>query len=434
MRRILPIIALFSLCGATAQEYIPSYGLERPRSEIRIYPTAEEAAAAGRGADRYCTPLTEWSRKGNTFSTHFTLPFAWINRQVLFRLERASCDYEIRVNGRTAAYNADGNAPAEVDLTKLAKEGRNTLEVVLSEPAAAAVLESWKEHPAPEIGQAWVMSQPTLRIRDIRSRTRIGEDGDATAEVAVVVKTGSLNPRTSRLHYTLLSPSGETVTTGTRSVTLGMRGEDTVRFLARIPYDSLWSDARTTQYRLLLKTQHEGRYVEYIDRPIGFRSIAMQEDGTMEINGRSVTLRTREVPGNLTPEQVADLQRTGCNTIRLLPGPVSEQMLTACDTCGMYVIAQTPVDTRRSGDSRRVGGNPSNNPAWRDAYIERAENCYYTLQGHPSVVAFSLATCSANGINLYESYLRMKKLPEQRPFIYPEAAGEWNSDRLKTSN
>lgn len=83
-------------------------------------------------------------------------------------------------------------------------------------------------------------------------------------------------------------------------------------------------------------------------------------------------------------------------------------MLTACDTCGMYVIAQTPVDTRRSGDSRRVGGNPSNNPAWRDAYIERAENCYYTLQGHPSVVAFSLATCSANGINLYESYLRMK--------------------------
>ena len=49
MRRILPIIALFSLCGATAQEYIPSYGLERPRSEIRIYPTAEEAAAAGRG-------------------------------------------------------------------------------------------------------------------------------------------------------------------------------------------------------------------------------------------------------------------------------------------------------------------------------------------------------------------------------------------------
>lgn len=194
MRRILPIIALFSLCGATAQEYIPSYGLERPRSEIRIYPTAEEAAAAGRGADRYCTPLTEWTLEGNTFSTHFTVPFAWINRQVLFRLEWASCDYEIRVNGRTAAYNADGNAPAEVDLTKLAKEGRNTLEVVLSEPAVAAVLESWKEHPAPEIGQAWVMSQPTLRIRDIRSRTRIGEDGDATAEVAVVVKTGSLNP------------------------------------------------------------------------------------------------------------------------------------------------------------------------------------------------------------------------------------------------
>ena len=76
-----------------------------------------------------------------------------------------------------------------------------------------------------------------------------------------------------------------------------------------------------------------------------------------------------------------------------------------------------------------MGGNPSNDPAWREAY-ERAANSYHTTELHPSVIAFSLATQSSNGINLYESYLAMKKSHETRPFIYPEAGGEWNSDPL----
>ena len=91
-----------------------------------------------------------------------------------------------------------------------------------------------------------------------------------------------------------------------------------------------------------------------------------------------------------------------------------------------------PVDTRRSGLSRRKGGNPSNDPAWQGAYIERAEAVYHTAKRHPSVIGFALARQSANGINLYETYLHMKRFDEIRPFVYPDAEGEWNSDRLLT--
>ena len=84
----------------------------------------------------------------------------------------------------------------------------------------------------------------------------------------------------------------------------------------------------------------------------------------------------------------------------------------------------------RSGDSRRKGGNPSNDPAWRGAYLERAETSYHTAKRHPSVVAFSLARRAANGICLYETYLAMKRHGDRRPFLYPEAAGEWNADTL----
>ena len=432
MRSILSIIALFSCCTLAAQEYIPTYGREPMRGELLVYPSAREAAEADGSDNKYFKHLNEWTQKGNSFTTDFTVPFAWANRQVLFRLGWASADYEIRVNGEAVAYNSDCNAPAEFNLTRHAKEGRNTLEVILSSPSKVERLESWKNDASPAIGAAWVMSQPTLRIRDILTKTwRSTEEGDnVMAEVGLVVKSEALNPRTSRVHYELLSPAGKTSATGYKDIKLNMRGEDTLRFLARIPDSLLWSPEKTTRFTLRVKTQHEGRYMEYIEVPLGFRTVEVQ-NGQLAVNGTPVTLRTREVPAHASADEIAALRGQGYNTLKLLPGPVAPTLYGTCDTLGMYVIVQAPIDTRSSGESRRIGGNPSNAPEWLGAYVERTADSYHASKRHPSVIAFSLATQSANGINLYESYLDMKKSGDPRPFIYPDAAGEWNSDKLE---
>lgn len=431
MRTILSILALFSLCGLNAQEYIPSYGLDAPRGSLTVHPTATSAATGSTADNRYLTRLTQWEQNGDIFSTAFTVPFAWINRQIFFCLEHASGDYEVRINGRKTAYNADGNTPATINITKQVGEGRNLIEIIVAQPSPTALLESWKEASAPSISGASVMSQPTMHIRDVLTSTRLSEDGDATAEIAVVVKSDALNPRTSRICYDLLTPSGQNAATGHTDITLDMRREDTVRFLARIPKDSLWSAARPTLYTLKLKTQHEGRFEEYVQMPVGFRSATVEEQ-RMCINAEPVTLRVREVPGNIRPAELTALRNEGYNTFKLLPGPVSEPLLDSCDRWGVFVIAQAPIDTQRSGESRRIGGNPTNDPQWKEAYIERTANSYHATKRHPSVIAFSLATRSANGINLYESYLNLKRFGDERPLIYRDGGGEWNNDALVT--
>lgn len=69
-------------------------GKELSRTTFVVYPTAEEAAAGSREASKYFTPLAEWEKTtteaGTEFSTKFTVPFAWINRQVLLHVEWAS--------------------------------------------------------------------------------------------------------------------------------------------------------------------------------------------------------------------------------------------------------------------------------------------------------------------------------------------------------
>lgn len=430
MRTLFTIIALFSLCGLGAQPYQPSRNRELPRGEVLVYPTQQEATARDGGDNRYFTRLSEWTRRGSVFTAPFTVPFAWANRQVLFYLGSASADYAVRVNGEEVAYNSDGNLPAEFNLTKFVREGRNTLEIVVASPSQVAPLESWKSSPAPAIGEAWVMSQPTLRVRDVLVRTTHAPDAaDATAQIGIVVKSSALNPRTSRIYYELLDPAGATAAAGFKDITLDMRHEDTLRFLARIPHHQLWSAELPTRYTLRLRTRHEGRYVEYLELPLGFRTID-RHDGRLSVNGQPVTLRVREVSPLIGEEQIAVLREQGYNTLKLQPGAVRPGLYDFCDMQGLYVIAQAPVDTRSSGPSRRKGGNPSNDPAWQGAFIERAADSYHTSKRHPSVVAFSLAEESANGINLYESYLDRKRSGDERPFIYPAAGGEWNSDPL----
>ena len=131
MRILLSILAIFSLCGAAAQPAETSYGRERPRGALLVYPTQQEATAADGGDNRYFVRITDWLREESRFTTPFTVPFAWANRQVLLHVGEASSDYEVLVNGKTVAYDSDGENPADFNITRYVREGRNTLDLVL---------------------------------------------------------------------------------------------------------------------------------------------------------------------------------------------------------------------------------------------------------------------------------------------------------------
>lgn len=435
MRTLFTTLTLLLLGGALrAQPYAPSFGRELPRGRMTVSSVPFNADDPEL-PNRYVGRIDEWTQDDNRFTARFTVPFAWVNRQIFLHVGHASADYEVRVNGRRAAYDNNGSSPAEYNLTKLVQEGANTLEIILSEPSATAQMESWREASAPSFGDVRLVSQPTMYIRDVLVKSWRPNAGDdfLMAEVGIVVKTASLNPRSSRIHYELLAPDGRSLLTGHGDMTLDMRREDTLRFLARIPDTLQWSAARPLRWTLRLKSQHEGRFDEYIELRPGFRTVEIAggtADGRLLLNGKPVMLRGREVRPDIPAEEIEALRSQGYNMLHLLPGPVPESFYDLCDSLGVYVIATAPVDTSKSGSSRRRGGNLSNDPSWQSAFFERADDSYHTAKRHPSVIAFSLGRRSENGINLYETYLRMKRLDESRPFVYPDAAGEWNSDRV----
>lgn len=441
MKRFLSIIALVFAVGAlSAQEYdSPEYvslGRELPRSKTLPYPTAEEAQALGSGAvaSKYLRPVTGWTRTeepdATVFTSKYVIPFVWLSRQAILYVDEASGAYEVIINGQKVGYAANAFTPAEFNITKASKEDVNTISIRILKDHWSRRMEDFVETREPRVGETYVISQPTIRVRDVVHNTDVDLKSEyANVEVGLIVKTESLNPKTARIHYELIAPDTTVVTQGYKDVTLGMRGEDTVKFMARIPYVLTWCADMPVRYRLNIKTQIEGRYAEYQSRMIGFRDIDINEEGDFMINGIKTELFYRDFdPLKVTEKDIIAARVLKYNALRFKMGAVPQNVYRMCDSLGMYVIAQIPINTSKSGLSRRIGGNPSNDPKWKAAYLDRAETTYRTTCGQASVIGYVMAEESSNGINLYETYLRLKALERKRPILYIEAAGEWNSD------
>ena len=182
-------------------------GKEPPRSRIVAYPTPSEARAALEGKSKYLQPLDSWETaatdEGTLFTAEFIYPFAWLNRQILLHVGSAPSSYTVSVNGKTVGYTQNGSTPTEFNLTKYASEGKNKIAILVHDRPASAVLESWPRTQTPALVDTYVQSQPTIRIRDVETRTSIVE-GRINAEIVVAVRTEALNPKSARIQFDLL--------------------------------------------------------------------------------------------------------------------------------------------------------------------------------------------------------------------------------------
>ena len=442
MKPFLSIIAflLLTLSPLAAQEYdspeYVSFGRTTSRSKIIAYPSAEEAMMGGAGAVRsqYLRPISEWTRTdeadATVFTSQYAIPFSWLSRLATLYVDEVSGVYEVLINGKKVGYTSNAFSPSEFDVTKASREDMNTIQIRVLKEHWSQRMEDFVASREPRVGEVYVMSQPMIRVRDVVHTTHVDMHSEtAKVELGLVVKTETLNPKKARIHYELVAPDTTVVTYGHRDIELGMRQEDTIKFMANIPYALTWCAEMPVRYRLNIKTQIEGRYQEYQSHMIGFRTVAVNEDGDFLINGIKTELFYRDFdPLTVTDKDIVAARVLKYNALRFKMGAVPQNVYRMCDSLGMYVIAQIPINTKNSGISRRVGGNPSNDPKWKNAYLDRVETSYRTTRGQACVIGYIMAEESSNGINLYESYLKLKRWESTRPVIYLDAVEEWNSD------
>ncbi len=438
MRFILYIVALLStstlLAHSMSDSTLMNIGTQQPRSEVVVYERENTSENQKASSSRYLAVVDGWEHTDNNnyiFSSKFTRPFSWIGRELFLRVRSASMPYTLHINGVEVGRVTSSGSMWEFNITKATKEGRNNITITLDKSSEVEPIEGWERASEPAIGNVCVLSQPTAMIRDISvTTTLVGDELQSVFNLAL--KSHALNPRTSTIHYSLHDTNGKLVSFSRQDITLSMRGEDTLSFLAKIPKSEGWSAENPKLYTLSLKTVHEGRTLELHNYKVGLRAISVDpQSGAMLINGDPVTLNAKCVGATFTPSDIDQLKADGYNTIRLAAAAAPSDIYSAANQMGLYIIAPMAINSSKSATHRDKGGNPSNDPRWWGAYKQRVDNGYYTTRLHPSVVAFSLADSSLNGCNLYDGYLHLKSKGDPRPVVYFESEGEWNSDKLQ---
>ena len=416
------LIASVLLCrvDASAQQ---RKNEELYRTRLIPYPTEAAAKEGTMVRQRYMQPIEEWVEVSGALRGEFAFPFSWLERQVFLRVEGATQPYEVFVNGKRAGGSTNGYAAAEYNITKISKEDKNRVELHLLGSQSVASIECF-DHGTPR-PMVYIISQPRVRVRDIAYRANL-DVGVVNADFSVIMHNETLGKKNSRLYYELYLNDTMCLDAGMLDVELGMYGVDTMRFGSPVPDSVLWSSESPSRLSLRLKNRIEGRDVEFYDVAVALRKLEYKE-GQFVINNKPCDMAWFEVSPNITLADLEQLYKNGKRAVRFTAGGVNDELLSYCDANGIYVAITAPINSSKAGESRRRGGNPSNERKWQEEYIKRTTQMIHTTKRHPSVVAYYLADDSANGICLYESYLAAKAITDI-PVFYEDGGKEWNSD------
>lgn len=394
IRRIcLLMLAALAAFAGRAQEY--------PVTDFTSYTTRADALSGDDSRSPYYRALDG--------AGEFNIPFAWADKQIFLRVERAEGAVALAVNGRSAGRAEATGQPAAFDITALVDEGANTLTLA-----------------GGGVDGLYLAALPKVRVRDFEVRTALtGGYRNGVLDFGVVVKSHFLNEKSATVHFELFSPGGELLESDSRQVTLRMRGEELVHFEAMIPDVRVWNTETPTLYTVMTRVQYEGRYVEYIRSEVGFRSVEIT-GGRLLLGGQpavlnGVTIHDFPTDSAGMAAALTELKQRSVNTIHpVVPQP--RAFYEACDRLGFWVLPEAwmgPLGAR------------GNDLSALESILDRVRINYERTKNYASVIGFSLGGPEAvNGYDFYRAYRWTKEREAVRPVVFAGAGREWNTDAV----
>jgi beta-galactosidase/beta-glucuronidase len=349
-----------------------------------------------------------------SYRTTFALPESWQGGQVFLVFGGADSAIDVWVNGQMVGYSQDSRLPAEFNITPYLQAGENVV---------AARVYRWSDGTYLEDQDHWRLSglhrevylyaAPNVQVRDVWARTDLDDDyRDATLRVRLNVRNAGgrvADDQDAAGHVALvmlLDREGRPLLTeALQAETAPQAGEEAVLELAtRVANPRKWSAEDPYLYTLLVNLQDAaGRLLEAQSVKVGFRSVEIRK-AQLHINGVPVTIKGvnrhdhdpdhgKVVDDASMLRDVLLMKQHNINAVRTSHYPNDPVFLDLCDRYGLYVMGEANLE------SHGVWGAPSNDPAWRKAFLDRMMRMVERDKNHPCIFAWSLGNESGYGPN-----------------------------------
>lgn len=377
-----------------------------------------------------------------TYRTTFTIPNNWDNKAVILHFGSISGYARIYVNGKEAGMTKAAKTPAEFDVTKLLKEGENSLAVQVFRWHDGSYLEDqdfWRLSGIER--DVYLQALPKLTVWDYFVKSSLDErynDGVLTADIDLRTFEAKNNQK-KQVTFKLLDVNGTELFTKTKDI---LDQEKHISFETIIKDVNKWSDESPYLYTYLITWNNNQDETFSISGKTGFRKVELKNNQLL-VNGNAIQVHGvnlhehHGIKGHVPDEEMMrkDLElmkKHNVNAIRMSHYPHAPMLYNLCDEYGFYVVEEANIETHGMGAALQGPFDKSKHPAylleWEAAHLDRIERMAELNKNHPSIILWSMGNECGNGPVFYKAYQWLKDFDSTRLVQFEQAGENKNTD------
>ena len=343
------------------------------------------------------------------------------------------------INGQKVGYSQNSMSPAEFDVTKYLREGKNKLAVEVYRWSDGSYLEDqdmWRLSGIFRSVQLWV--RPLVHICDYQvTATPNADYTEFTVDAKIsICNTGKKKAKDLLVELQMATPElyGVSVNPNHWNVTNHripkLSAGDTITVDLSFHYASrprLWSAEKPWLYPFTLELcgMKDSKNNEKFEYHFGVKKVEIVGE-VFKINGKNVKLRGvnrhdhhpktgRYVDDATYEEDIRLMKQANINFLRTSHYPDREYLYELCDRWGIYVMDEANHETHGYGYANKVMGEDL---TFQKAHVDRAESLVKRDFNHPSIILWSLGNEGGVGPNIEAMYNKVRELDSTRPPFY----------------
>lgn len=327
------------------------------------------------------------------YRRNFTIPADWASAErIVLRFDGVESRYKVWVNGTVIGVGTGSRLAQEFDVTEAIRPGENVLAVRVHQWSASSYVEDQDQWWMPGIFRdVTLQARPQAGIDDVWLRTPFEGTSDSGSGIIDAEITAAPAAYPVRLRVPELDVD----------VTWETPADVAPVAIAAV---EPWSAEVPRLYAATISSQGET-----VSLKIGFRTVEIKGDQFL-VNGRRVVFhgvnrhethpdRGRVFDEDFARADLAMMKQFNVNAIRTSHYPPHQRLLDLADEMGFWVILECDLETH-GFERHGWAGNPSDDPAWREALVDRMERTVERDKNHPSIVMWSLGNEAGTGANL----------------------------------
>jgi len=344
--------------------------------------------------------------------------------ELFLTFEGVESAFYVYLNGVEVGYSEDSRLDARFRVTKLLRDGKNTLAVKVFRYSDGSYMEDqdyWKYSGIER--NVYIEERAASRVEDYKLVAGLKDDF-TNGDFALELKPNAGCKKGTKIKVEVLD--------GTKIVfekLLSYRSakDSLLSVSTTINKVKPWNAETPNIYTLRVTTLTEqGKVAESFAHKFGFRNVRIHQ-GQLQVNGVAVEIKGvnrhehdplegRSISRESMIQDIVLMKQLGINAVRTCHYPNYSEWYELCTEYGLYVVDESNIESH--GMENHPDSTLANYADWEGAFMSRMSRMVMRDRNHTSVITWSLGNESGYGKNFETIYHWTKNFDPTRPVQY----------------